>query len=58
MSSAIACGLAQGNTMEQSVQKAKDYLTGAIAAGLDLGAGNGPLNHFYKATIQDQCMGG
>ena len=58
LSSAIACGLAQGNTMEQSVQKAKDYLTGAIAAGLDLGAGNGPLNHFYKATIQDQCMGG
>ena len=58
LSSAIACRLAQGNTMEQSVQKAKDYLTGAIAAGLDLGAGNGPLNHFYKATIQDQCMGG
>lgn len=58
LSSAIACGLAQGNTMEQSIQKAKDYLTGAIAAGLDLGAGNGPLNHFYKATIQDQCMGG
>ena len=53
LSSAIACGLAQGNTMEQSIQKAKDYLTGAIAAGLDLGAGNGPLNHFYKVTIQD-----
>lgn len=48
LSSAIACGLAQGNTMEQSIQKAKDYLTGAIAAGLDLGAGNGPLNHFYQ----------
>lgn len=47
LSSAIASGLAEGNTMEQSVQKAKDYLTGAIAAGLDLGAGNGPLNHFY-----------
>ncbi|HBZ63154.1 MAG TPA: bifunctional hydroxymethylpyrimidine kinase/phosphomethylpyrimidine kinase [Lachnospiraceae bacterium] len=48
LSSAIACGLAEGNTMEQSVQKAKEYLTGAIAAGLDLGAGNGPLDHFYK----------
>lgn len=48
LSSAVACGLAEGNTMEQSVQKAKEYLTGAIAAGLDLGAGNGPLDHFYK----------
>lgn len=48
LSSAIACALAEGNTLEQSVQKAKDYLTGAIAAGLDLGAGNGPLNHFYQ----------
>lgn len=48
LSSAIACGLAEGKTMEQSVQIAKEYLTGAIAAGLDLGAGNGPLNHFYQ----------
>ena len=48
LSSAIACGLAEENTLEQSVQKAKEYLTGAIAAGLDLGAGNGPLDHFYQ----------
>ena len=48
LSSAIACGLAEENTLEQSVQKAKEYLTGAIVAGLDLGAGNGPLDHFYQ----------
>lgn len=48
LSSAIACGLAEENTLEQSVQKAKEYLTGAIATGLDLGAGNGPLDHFYQ----------
>ncbi|MGN1205888.1 MAG: bifunctional hydroxymethylpyrimidine kinase/phosphomethylpyrimidine kinase [Eubacterium sp.] len=48
LSSAIACGLARQKTMEQSIQIAKEYLTGAIAAGLDLGAGNGPLDHFYK----------
>ena len=47
LSSAIACGLASGCPLEVAVQRAKDYLTGAIAAGLDLGAGSGPLNHMY-----------
>lgn len=47
LSSAISCGLAAGCSMEQSVQNAKNYLTGAIADGLDLGKGSGPLNHAY-----------
>ena len=48
LSSAIACGLAQGLTMEKSVRSAKEYITGAIADGMNLGMGNGPLNHMYR----------
>ncbi|MDE6970853.1 MAG: hydroxymethylpyrimidine/phosphomethylpyrimidine kinase, partial [Eubacterium sp.] len=47
LSSAIACHLADGMAISQAVQKAKEYITGAIAAGLDLGNGNGPLNHIF-----------
>lgn len=47
LSSAIACRLALGESMEESVRKAKAYLTGAIRAKLDLGAGRGPLNHMW-----------
>ena len=48
LSSAIACGLAMELGGEESARKAKEYLTGAIADGLDLGRGNGPLNHMYR----------
>lgn len=48
LSSAIACGLAMGLGGEESARKAKEYLTGAIADGMDLGRGNGPLNHMYR----------
>ena len=53
LSSAIACGLASGYSTEESVRRAKEYITGAIADGLDLGRGSGPLNHMYrlKASI-------
>jgi hydroxymethylpyrimidine/phosphomethylpyrimidine kinase len=47
LSSAIACNLAAGVPMDQSVRKAKAYVAGAIRAGLDLGKGRGPLNHGY-----------
>lgn len=47
LSSAIACNLADGKTIKESVSSAKKYLTGAIAAGLDLGKGSGPLEHTY-----------
>lgn len=47
LSSAIACGLAGGKSLEDSVKGAKDYITGALKAGLDLGKGSGPLNHMY-----------
>lgn len=47
LSSAIACGLAEGLTLPESVGRAKEYLLGAIRAGLDLGRGAGPLDHMY-----------
>ena len=47
LSSAIACGLAAGKSLEDSVREAKTYITGALKAGLNLGQGSGPLNHMY-----------
>lgn len=48
LSSAIAANLAKGSDIDQAIAKAKDYLTGALRAGLDLGKGSGPLMHNYK----------
>lgn len=47
LSSAIAANLALGYTVEDSVARAKEYITGAIEARLVLGHGNGPLNHMW-----------
>ena len=47
LSSAIACGLADGLSVEQSVKNAKAYVTGALKAGLNLGSGSGPLDHCF-----------
>ncbi len=48
LSSAIACGLARGLSLSESIRLAKEYLTGALRAGLDLGRGSGPLDHVYR----------
>jgi len=47
LSSAIASNLAKGFTLAGSVQRAKDYISGALAAMLDLGQGSGPMNHAF-----------
>ena len=47
LSSAIASNLAKGFSLEESVQRAKDYVSGALAAMLDLGKGSGPMNHAF-----------
>ncbi|MRX80496.1 bifunctional hydroxymethylpyrimidine kinase/phosphomethylpyrimidine kinase [Enorma shizhengliae] len=47
LSSAIACGLAQGRTLPEAIDQAKTYLTGALAAGLGLGHGSGPVDHMW-----------
>ncbi len=47
LSSAIASNLAKGFDLETSVQRAKDYISGALSAQLDLGSGSGPMNHAF-----------
>ena len=47
LSSAIASNLAKGYDLDQSVQRAKDYISGALAAMLDLGKGSGPMDHMF-----------
>ncbi len=47
LSSAIASNLAKGYDWKTSVERAKDYLSGALAAMLDLGAGSGPMDHGF-----------
>ena len=55
LSSAIASNLAKGFPLVQAVQMAKDYLSGALAAGLDLGKGSGPiLHHFAPGALFDE----
>ncbi|MEG0152769.1 MAG: bifunctional hydroxymethylpyrimidine kinase/phosphomethylpyrimidine kinase [Cellulosilyticaceae bacterium] len=51
LSSAIACYLALGHTLSESVKRSKDYVAGAIADGMNLGKGNGPLNHCYTTAF-------
>lgn len=48
LSSAIACNLAAGKELADSIRDAKEYLTGALRDGLDIGKGAGPLNHMYR----------
>ena len=47
LSSAIASNLAKGKSLEESVESAKAYISGALAAMLDLGKGSGPMNHAF-----------
>ena len=47
LSSAIASNLAKGYSLTVSVQRAKNYISGALAAMLDLGKGSGPMNHAF-----------
>jgi hydroxymethylpyrimidine/phosphomethylpyrimidine kinase len=50
LSSAIAAGLARGETLEAAVRNAKTWITAAIAAadGLGVGHGHGPIHHFHR----------
>lgn len=50
LSSAIASNLAKGYDMENSVERAKEYISGALAAMLDLGKGSGPMQHNFNLT--------
>ncbi|WP_291558556.1 bifunctional hydroxymethylpyrimidine kinase/phosphomethylpyrimidine kinase [Bacteroides sp.] len=50
LSSSIATYLALGETLQEAVRKAKDYVHKGILNGKDvcIGSGHGPLNHFYS----------
>ena len=50
LSSAIASNLAKGESLENAVSKAKEYISGALEAGLNLGKGSGPLLHNFVLT--------
>ena len=50
LSSAIAANLAKGYVLGESVSLAKEYISGALGAMLDLGKGSGPMNHAFNLT--------
>jgi hydroxymethylpyrimidine/phosphomethylpyrimidine kinase len=48
LASALACGLALGQTVPEATAAAKRYVTGAIRHGYPLGAGIGPTDHLWQ----------
>ena len=52
--SAIASNLAKGYGLDEAVERAKAYISGALAAMLDLGHGSGPMNHAFE--LQGEFM--
>jgi hydroxymethylpyrimidine/phosphomethylpyrimidine kinase len=49
LASAIASYLALGDDVETAVGRAKEFVTGAIAAGFSLGGGTGPVDHGWRS---------
>ncbi len=45
---ALAANLALGHALPDAVQRTTDYVAGAIAHGLAIGGGHGPLDHFWN----------
>ena len=56
LSSAIAANLAKGFSLSEAVSRAKDYISCALAAQLNLGMGSGPMNHLFdlKSRFADE----
>ena len=52
LSSAIACNLAKGYSLEEAVREAKTYLTGCLENSPGIGHGHGALNHLWKMKIR------
>ncbi|MET9427770.1 bifunctional hydroxymethylpyrimidine kinase/phosphomethylpyrimidine kinase [Streptomyces sp. NPDC003036] len=49
LASAVAAGLGKGLAVPEAVRAAKEYVTGAIAAGFALGGGIGPVDHGWRS---------
>ena len=49
LSAAITAFLARGNTLQEAIAEAKEYLSAALQSGsaIDIGQGEGPVDHFY-----------
>jgi len=58
LSSAIASNLAKGFSIEESVLRAKEYISEALSDMLDLGKGSGPLNHGFAIKNKYTEYGG
>lgn len=56
LSSAIASNLARGDGIALAVEKAKSYVTNAIAHGFSIGKGVGPVHHFYELYQKAGCL--
>ena len=58
LSSAIAANLAKGFDLERSVERAKEYISGALAAQLNLGEGSGPMDHGFALSgyFTEECQ--
>jgi len=56
LSTAIACGLAQGLALDEAVARARSYVRAALAAGADVrvGAGHGPLDHGHAPRATER----
>ena len=54
MASAVATGVAQGNTLEMAVERARDYVFTAIKTAPQFGKGHGPLNHAHTVMQNEQ----
>ncbi len=50
LSSAIAANFAKDYDLEQSVKRAKEYISSALEDMLNLGQGSGPMNHAFNLT--------
>ncbi len=50
LSSAIAANLAKGFDLTEAILRAKEYISGALSAMLDLGSGKGPMNHGFNLS--------
>lgn len=55
LSSAIASNLAKGFPLDEAVERAKEYISGALGAMLDLGKGSGPMNHGFDIKSRFFC---
>ncbi len=58
LSSAIASNLAKGYDLEAAVRRAKEYISGALSAMLDLGRGSGPMDHGFAISnkFTEECL--